>query len=213
MWQILKAELSYNRFYLGLSYIGTLALWLLYLVDASGLVQLFGLPVLFLALTLYTRGAKEKRERLHGILPVTAKQCGLAGWMLYVALFYIFILSGWAMQGLRERDNLANEYITFSGALTLIGLALGIIALLSINADLKYHAQHKYRRLTAPLLLCALPLYISVKFFLLQNPATYDRVRDLFFYTPAIAGAANIAAAGLVYLSVVIHSGSRSCLR
>jgi len=210
MWHLIKAELSYNRLYLALSYLGVLGLWLLYLIDPSGLTQLFGVPTMFLMLTLFTRGGKEKRERLHAILPVAIKRRGSAGWLLYAILFYLVILSGWAMQSLRERADLANEYITFSGALTLIGLTLSIIALAGMHSDLKYHPQSKYRRLTALLLLSVLPLYLAFKFTVLQNQYTYEFVRDLLFYSPIVAVVANIVAAALMSVSVGIYMGRKS---
>jgi len=212
MWHLIKAELSYNRLHLALSYLGTLGLWFLYLFDPSGMVQLFGVPTLFLMLTLFSRGVKEKRERLHTILPVAIKQRGVAGWLLYAPLFYLFILSGWTMQLLRERADLANEYITFSGALALIGLTLGILALAGIHSDLKYHGKIKYRRLTAVILLSLLPLYFVSNFPLLQNQQTNEFVRDVLFYKPAGAVVANIAGAALMYLSVVIYAGRKSYL-
>jgi len=212
MWHIIKAELSYNRLYLMMSFLGTLGLWFLYLFDPSGMVQLFGVPTLFLMVTLFTRGTKEKRERLHGILPVAIKRRGSAGWLLYAILFYLVILSGWTMQLLRERAALANEYITFSGALTLIGLTLGIIALAGIHADLKYHSQSKYRRLTGLLLWSVAPLYLAFKLTRLQNQQIYELVRDVLFYTPAVAVVANIAGAALMYLSSVIYAGRKSYL-
>jgi len=212
MWHLIKAELSYNRLYLTMSYLGTLGLWFLYLFDPSGMVQLFGVPTLFLMLTLFTRGVKEKRERLHAILPVAIKRRGFAGWLLYAPLFYLVILSGWTMQWLRERAALANEYIPFAGALTLIGLTLGIVALAGIHADLKYHSQSKYRRLTGLLLWSVVPLYLAFKLTRLQNQQAYEFVRDLLFYTPVVAVMANIAGAALVYLSVVIYNERNSYL-
>jgi len=212
MWHLIKAELSYNRLHLALSYLGTLGLWFLYLFDPSGMVQLFGVPTLFLMLSLFTRGVKEKRERLHAILPITIKRRGVAGWLLYAPLFYLIILSGWTMQLLRERAALANEYITFSGALALIGLTLGIIALAGIHSDLKYHSQSQYRRLTGLLLWSVAPLYLAFKLTRLQNQQTYEFVRELLFYTPMVAVVANIVGAILVYLSVVIYSERKSYL-
>jgi len=212
MWHLIKAELSYNRLYLALSYLGTLGLWSLYLFDPSGMVQLFGVPTLFLMLTLFTRGVKEKRERLHATLPVATKQRGVAGWLVYAPLFYLFILSGWTMQLLRERADLANEYITFSGALTLIGVTLSIIALAGINSDLKYHGKIKYRRLTTAILLSLLSLYFVSNFIFLKNQRACEFVREVLFYTPIVAVVANIIGAALVYLSVVIYAGRQSYL-
>jgi len=212
MWHIIKAELSYNRLYLTMGFLGTLGLWFLYLFDPSGMVQLFGVPTLFLMLTLFSRGVKEKRERLHGILPVAIKRRGAAGWLLYAPLFYLVILSGWTMQLLRERTALANEYITFSGALTLIGLTLGIVALAGIHSDLKCHPQSQYRRLTGLLLWSVAPLYLAFKLTRLQNQQTYEFVRDVLFYTPVVAVVANCVGAALMYLSVVIYAERKSYL-
>jgi hypothetical protein len=54
-------------------------------------------------IALFTRAAKEKRERFHALLPVPIKQRSFGSLLWYAALFHADILSGWATPFLRER--------------------------------------------------------------------------------------------------------------
>jgi hypothetical protein len=106
--------------------------------------QLFGIPALFLMIALFTRAAKEKRQRFHALLPVPVKHRSLASLLSCAALFHAGILSGWATQFLRERAALANELITFWGVLTLNGLAISIFFLIAIRFDLKHYLENVF---------------------------------------------------------------------
>jgi hypothetical protein len=216
MWQIIKAELTYNRIFLVSLYFATLGMWVFYLFDPAGLFQLFGIPGLFLMIALFTGAAKEKRERFHALLPVSLKYYRLTGLLMYAVLFHAGILSGWATQFLRERAALANEFITFWGVLTLNGLAIGIFFLVAIRFDLKHYTEKKYLGIAntalAAALLMTFSVYFLAKFNAHNNRAIYEFIRDLVFYSPAVAVAANVVCAGLMYSSLVIYAGRKSYL-
>jgi len=216
MWSIIKAELSYNRIFLVSLYLATLGMWVFYLFDPAGLFQLFGIPGLFLMIALFTGAAKEKRERFHALLPVSLEHRRLAGLLTYAVLFHAGILSGWATQFLRDRATLANEFITFCGVLTLNGLTIGIFFLVAIRFDLKHHTGKKYLWITnaavAAAVLATFSLYFLAKFSADNNRAIYELIRDLAFYSPAVAVATNVACAGLMYLSMVVYAGRKSYL-
>ncbi len=216
MWQIIKAELRYNRIFLVSLYFATLGMWVLYLFDPAGLFQLFGIPGLFLMIALFTGATKEKRERFHALLPVSLKHCRIAGLLSYAVLFHAGILSGWATQFLRERAALANEFITFWGVLTLNGLTISIFFILAIRFDLKNYAEKKYLWIANTALVAALlvtfSVYFLAKFSSNNNRAIYELIRDFAFYSPAVAVAINVVCAGLMYLSVVIYTGRKSYL-
>lgn len=125
----------------------------------------------------------------------------------YAALFHAGILSGWAAQFLRERAALANEFITFWGVLTLNGLAISIFFLIAICFDLKHYHEKKYLWIANTTLAAALLMTFSLPFL-----AKYEFIRALMFYSPAVALAANVACAGLMYLSMVIYAGRKSYL-
>lgn len=216
MWPIIKAELRYNRIFLVSLYFTTVGMWVFYLFDPAGIFQLFGIPGLFLMIALFTGAAKEKRERFHALLPVSLKHYRLAGLLMYAVLFHAGILSGWATQFLRERVALANEFITFWGVLTLNGLTIGIFFLVAIRFDLKHHNEKKYLWIAnaalAAAVLVTFSLYFLAKFSADDNRAIYELIRDLAFYSPAVAVAANAVCAGLMYLSTVIYARRKSYL-
>lgn len=212
MWQILKAELSYNRLYLAFGYLFTIGIWVAYLFDAAGVLFLFGGPAFFLLLALFSRAQKEKRERLHGMLPIAIKQRGRAGLWLYAGLFNAFTLTTWSTQFLRERAALANEFITFSGVLTLNGLTLSVVGLLSIYLDLQHHPHRRYRRLLAPVLGSVIPVYFAFKIAYQQNQEIYDRARDLVLYSPLAAVIAAMVCIGILYFSLTVYAGRKSYL-
>jgi hypothetical protein len=216
MWPLIKAELSYNRIFLVSLYLAIIGMWVIYLFDPAGIFQLFGIPALFLIIALFTRAAKEKRQRFHTLLPVPIKQRSLAGLLSYAALFYIGILSGWATQFLRERGDLANEFITIWGVLTLNGLAIGIFFLIAIRFDLKHYDEKKYlwiaNTMLAAALLMTFSFYFLAKFSAHNNRAIYELIRNFVFYFPAVAVAANVVCAGLMYLSMAVYAGRKSYL-
>ncbi len=216
MWQIIKAELTYNRIFLVSLYFATLGMWVFYLFDPAGIFQLFGIPGLFLMIALFTGAAKEKRERFHALLPVSLKHYRLTGLLMYAVLFHAGILSGWATQLLRERAALANEFITFWGVLTLSGLTIGIFILIAIRFDLKHHTEKKYLWIAntaiAAALLVTFSLYFFAKFSAHYNRALYELIHDFAFYSPTVAVAINVVCAGLMRLSMAIYAGRRSYL-
>lgn len=212
MWQIIKAELSYNWLYLVFVYLFTVGIWVAYLFDAAGMIFLLGGPAFFLLLALFTRAQKEKRERLHGILPIAIKLRGRAGLWLYAVIFNIMTLSGWSTQFLREHAALANEFITFSGVLTLNGLTLSIVGLLGLYFDLQHHPHRKYRRLLAPLLGSVIPLYFAFKIAYQQNREIYDRAHDLVLYSPLAAVIVAMVCIGILYFSLTVYTGRKSYL-
>ena len=216
MWQIIKAELSYNGPLLLAFYLVTLGIWLAYLFDAGGILQLFAVPAFFLMIALFTGATKEKRERFHALLPVCLKHRSLASLLPYIVLFHTTMLSSWAVQFLRERTALANEFITFWGVLTLNGLSIGIFFLLAIRLDLKHYTEKKYLWIADTALVAALlltfSLYFLAKFSAHHDPALYALIRDLVLYSPLVAVTTNVACAGLLYLSMAVYAGRKSYL-
>ncbi|GEM_PF-4210472 len=202
---LIKAELSYNRIFLASLYLATIGMWVIYLFDPAGMFQLFGIPALLLMIALFTRANKEKRQRFHTLLPVSIKQRGLAGLLSYAALFYIGILSGWVTQFLRA--DLANEFVTFWGVLTLNGLAISICFLIVIHSDLQKYSNKKYLWI-ADVILAATSL-MTISFIFL---AKYEFIRNLVFYSPIVAVATNVVCAGLMRLSMAVYAGRKSYL-
>jgi hypothetical protein len=215
MWRIIKAELSYNRTYLLLACVATIGMWFSYVFDPAGMFQLFGVPAFFLMPALYHVGIKEHRERFWGVLPVPVRHRGLAWSLPFAALFHVGVVSAWMTQFLRTPDQLANEFITFSGVLTLNGITIGIVFIVIIRFGLEYKKRpHRWiaNILLWIVLLGGVLLFFSFKISFQRHPEFHAFIRDLLFHSPAVAVIANLVCAGLMYLSTVVYARRKSYL-
>jgi hypothetical protein len=205
MWQILKAEIRYNLIYLLGVYIAAFGIWALYLFDPSGMLPLFSVTALFLAMAIFTRAIKEKRERLHTLLPVPIKQRSATGLLLFAVLFHIYLISLWPMQLFFKRTELANEYIPFWGLLALNGLTIAIMFIITIRLNLNFYHHRKYQWIANAILVAAVVSYILFKIVSHQNQEIYVFMRDFLFYSPSVAIIVNLFCAGLMHLAVAIY--------
>jgi hypothetical protein len=215
MWRIIKAELSYNRAYLLMAYVATVGMWFAYIFDPAGMFQVFGVPAFFLMPALFHRGIQERRERLLALLPAPVRERSLALLLPFVIFFHVGVLSAWVMQFLRALDELANEFITLSGVLTLNAIIAGAVYIVVIRFSLAFN-KRAYRWaaniLLGVFLVGVVLLFFSFKISLQQNPEFYVRLRDFIFHSPALAVAANAACAGLIYLSMIVRARCKSYL-
>lgn len=215
MWRIIKTELSYNRIYLLSAYVATIGMWFSYVFDPAGMFQLFGVPAFFLMAALYHFGIKERRERFLALLPVPVRHRSLALLLPFAILFHVGVLSAWMTQFLRAPDELANEFITLSGVLTLNGITIGIVFMVGIRFSFNY-SKSAYRWIANIVLwivlLGGILLFFSFKISFQRHPEFYGFIRDFLFHSPAVAVIANLVCAGLMYLSTVIHAGRKSFL-
>jgi len=215
MWRIIKAEFGYNRIYLVLACVATIGMWFVYVFDPAGMFQLFGVPAFFLMPALYHFGIKERRERFFALLPVPVKHRSLALLLPFTTLFHAVILSAWLTQFLRAPDELANEYITLGGVLTLNGITISIVFIVGIRFSLDFN-KRKYRWLANILLwvfiVGGVLLFFSFKISFQRSPEFYVLIRDFIFHSPAVAVAVNAVCAGLMFLSVLVYARRKSYL-
>ena len=215
MWQIIKAELRYNQMYLLLAYAATVGMWFAYIFDPAGMFQVFGVPAFFLMPALFHRGIQERRERLLALLPVPAQRRSLALLLPFAILFNFAILAAWMTQFLRAPEELANEFITLSGVLTLNAIIIGAVYIAGIRFSLAFN-NRAYRRATNIVLwiflVGVISLFFSFKISLQHNPEFYTRLREYIFHSPVIAIAANSVSAGLIYRCVILHARRKSYL-
>ena len=215
MWQIIKAELRYNQMYLLLAYAATVGMWFAYIFDPAGMFQVFGVPAFFLMPALFHRGIQERRERLLALLPVPAQRRSLALLLPFAILFNFVILAAWMTQFLRAPEELANEFITLSGVLTLNAIIIGAVYIAGIRFSLAFN-NRAYRRATNIVLwiflVGVISLFFSFKISLQHNPEFYTRLREYIFHSPVIAIAANSVSAGLIYRCVILHARRKSYL-
>lgn len=215
MWQIIKAELRYNRMYLLLAYAATVGMWFAYIFDPAGMFQVFGVPAFFLMPALFHRSIQERRERLLALLPVPAQRRSLALLLPFAIFFNFAILATWMTQFLRAPEELANEFITLSGVLTLNAIIIGAVYMAGIRFSLSFN-NNTHRWATNIVLwiflVGVISLFFSFKISLQHNPEFYTRLREYIFHSPMIAIVANIVSAGLIYLCVILHARRKSYL-
>jgi hypothetical protein len=215
MWPIIKAELRYNRIYLLSAYVATIGMWFSYIFDPAGMFQLFGVPSFFLLAALYHFGVKERRERLLALLPVPVRHRSLALALPFAILFHAGALSAWTAQFLRAPDELANEFITLSGVLTLNGITIGLVFIIIIRLSLNFNKSvHRWiaNILLWIILISGILLFFSFKISFQRYPEFYTLIRSLLFHSPAVAVITNLVCAGLMYLSMVVYAGRKSYL-
>jgi uncharacterized protein YacL len=190
-------------------------MWFAYVFDPAGMFQLFGVPAFFLMAALYHFGVKERRERFLALLPAPVRHRGLAWLLPFVFFFHAGVLSGWTVQLLRARDELANEFITLSGVLALNGITICLVFMIIIRLSLNFNKRaHRWIANISLwiLLLAGILLFFSFKISFQQHPELHALIRDFLFHSPVLAVLANLVCAGLMYLSMVVHARRRSYL-
>jgi hypothetical protein len=215
MWRIIKAELSYNRAYLAMAYVATIGMWFAYVFDPAGIFQLFGVPAFLLMPAFYHFGIKERRERFLALLPAPVRHRGLALLLPFAILFHAGVLSAWMTQFLRAPDELANEFITLCGVLTLNGITIGIVFIVGIRFSLNLNKRgHRWiaNIVLWIVLLGGILLFLSFKISFARNPEFYAFIRDFLFHSPVVAVIANLVCAGLMYLSMIVYARRQSYL-
>lgn len=216
MWRIIKAELRYNRAYLVMAYVATIGMWFAYVFDPAGMLQVFGVPAFFLMPALYHFGINERRERFLALLPVPVRRRSLALLLPFALLFHAEVLMAWWLtQFLRAPDELANEFITWGGVVTLNAITICVVYIVGIRFGLTFNKRaHRWAAniVLWIFLLGGILLFFSFKISFQRHPEFYASLRDFIFYSPAVAVAANVVGAGLIYLSMIIHAGRKSYL-
>ncbi len=200
MWPLVKALISYNRRLLAAAYLTTAVIWGAYIFDPASKIMLFGVPAVFLNIALFISGVKEKRERLHALLPIPIAQRGLAKTLSFAALFHLALFSLWPLQHLVARARMANEFITFPGLLALSGITIAIFLLIAIRFDLPHNSKRGSKWLANSVLAIALSSVLALRLAVEIRPAVYDALLRLTFETPFVALAANLLCAGLFFL-------------
>lgn len=215
MWKIIKAELSYNRIYLVSAYLATIGMWFAYVFDPAGMFQVFGVPAFFLMAAVYHFGIRERRERYLTLLPVPVKHRSLALVLPFAILFHAAVLSAWLTQFLRAPDELANEFITLSGVLTLNSITISIELIVGIRFSLNF-SKRRYRWIANLVMwmfiLGGILLFLSFKIGFHGDPEFYVLYRNFIFHSPAVAAIATILCAGLIYVNAIVYTRHTSYL-
>lgn len=215
MWQIVNAELRYNRFYLATAFLATIGMWFAYVFDPAGLFQLFAVPAFFFMAAIFHFAIRERRERFFALIPVAPRQRSLALLLPFAILLHAAIVTAWAVQFYLASTDLANEYISIIGVLALNGITMCIVFLMSLRFNLNV-GNRKYRWLAnlfwGIVLLGGILLFFSFKISFQQNPEFYIGLRHLIFHSPAVAVAANAIGGGLMYFNATVYARRRSYL-
>lgn len=205
MWKIIKAEFRYNRIGLLFTFLIAYAIYTIYLLDPVRIFPLFFF-VFPLGSVLFGSMKREKRERIFAVLPILIKQRGLAGPVLFIILYYIIMISIWLAELLIERVELANEYHTHWGIMSLIGVTLSLAILFVIHRDLKFFQLKIYRWITGLSFLVFATIFMLIYFGWRINTPIGDGIRILFFEFPAGAILMNLICLVLLYLKIIIYN-------
>jgi hypothetical protein len=195
MWKLLKAEFIYDRFVIGIGFSLVLTVSVVFLLlGGSDLPK--SIPayraVLFCSaaivwLTALVKLQKEKRERMHSLVPVTRHTTGLSR-QLYLILFWsviasLYLLCNWIVKGNRlgPADLLVLASIT--------GMVLLANALTFLQKDLRYLFTGKFAKLILSvlffILICAGYFIFIISVMSFEVRPSFDalriEMRTLFF--------------------------------
>jgi hypothetical protein len=219
MWKILKTELRYHKMTITAAYAAG-ALFLLVAVF-SGLLKRMDSPkatwslmsvvtsaYIFLLIHIGSYDEKEKRERLHALLPIPRRKLGIARMALLILLqagFSIIWVIGVMAAG--KGPELAYLYYMLSSN----AFFCLVVVLIAIFLDLGHFGQKKYRRIFASL--WALLVILIIWLTLAGKIIPVLEYIFLPYTTPAGAAVFVLLAAGLSYLDVVIYTRRKSYLK
>lgn len=200
MWQLLKADLMYNKFILIFSYILAVP-FLVFSWEGDGdtsilekahfiLISMFVLAILVIIIknSIYSQ---EKRTRLFAGLPIPAWQAGISR-LFFLIIFWIgMLILFWVTKWFLQPGDTTGDSVIFWGMLYATGAIVIINGLYLMLGDLKYcfglgprYPNHKTTHIDFPQILACgtvtgLVLYILNLFIL--NPNFLQKPSNWFF--------------------------------
>ena len=204
MWQILKADLSYNKFGFLIAY--ALAL----IIHFGGFYPQIASSTIIFFITIGIMGSasdKEKRNRLYSLLPIPIKQLAFVrlAFVIVFQLGFVVILVNHFLSTYFGKDNSA-----FWSILVANGFILSWINVFIIYSELGFFNKKKYRLtflgiIAVVLILIALMLYLGYlrTFFVIST-----EIRK----TPIDALILNVICFCMFYISYVLFIRRKSYL-
>ena len=146
MWQILKAEISYNRFGLGIAFTIILLFFFATLYfSVEGVYTFMPNSVIAFAIAMAAMGSesdKEKRDRLYALLPQTLNQHSIVR-LLFMLLFQLTIFCLWL--AVYFLINFAEDPSAIWTMISFNAFVIITITLFAIYGDLGHFLTQKYR--------------------------------------------------------------------
>lgn len=204
MWQILKAELSYNISGFIIAYVLALIVQIgeFYTQVTSSML------IFFIAIGIMGSASdKEKRDRFHSLLPIPIKQLAFIR-MAFVIIFqlgFLVILTSHFLSTYFGKDNSA-----FWTILIANGLILCFINIFIIYTELGFFNTKKYRFILLGIIaIILIDLALAVYLGLFR---TVFVVGSSFAKSPLIALVFNLVCFSMFYLSYVLFIRRKSYL-
>lgn len=204
MWQILKAELAYNKFGILIAYVLALIIQIgdFYTQIASSMI------IFFIAIGIMgSESDKEKRDRFHSLLPIPIKQLAFIR-TVFVIIFqlgFLVILISHFLSTYFGKDNSALWSILVAN-----GFILSVINIFIIYTELGFFGKKKYKFIflgiiAIILIALALALYLGFlrKFFVIGPDFAKSPIDALIF---------NLICFGMFYLSYALFIRRKSFL-
>jgi len=146
MWQILKAEISYDRFGLGIAFTIILLFFFATLYfSVEGVYTFMPNSVIAFAIAMAAMGSesdKEKRDRLYALLPRTLKQHSIVR-LLFMLLFQLTIFCLWL--AVYFLINFGEDPSAIWTMISFNAFVIITITLFAIYGDLGHFLTQKYR--------------------------------------------------------------------
>ncbi len=146
MWKILKAEISYNRFGLGIAFTIILLFFFATLYfSVEGVYTFMPNSVIAFAIAMAAMGSesdKEKRDRLYALLPQTLNQHSIVR-LLFMLLFQLTIFCLWL--AVYFLINFAEDPSAIWTMISFNAFVIITITLFAIYGDLGHFLTQKYR--------------------------------------------------------------------
>jgi hypothetical protein len=204
MWQILKAELAYNKFGFLIAYV--LAL----IIQIGEFYTLIASPMIIFFIAIGIMGSasdKEKRERFHSLLPISIKRRAFIrlAFVIVFQLGFLVIQFSHFFSTYFGKDNSA-----FWSILVGNGFILSVINIFIIYTDLGYFNTKKYRLIflcIIAIILIALALILFLGFL-----RSVFVMGSNFAKSPLDALIVNLICFGMFYLSYVLFIRRKSYL-
>ena len=220
MWRLVKAEFSYNRINIVVAFLFISIFLYIMIYDWPGPLKSFTFSMWFayvgesVGIGIFIRSAKsrkhkEKRERMHVLLPLSTKQIALSRivlpilfWMGFIFWFWLNIL---IFRG--ESIDMTIAWVIFA----ITGHYLCFNAAIYINYDLDYYLIEKRKAALQKIIsICWIVVLVSLLllFFMgvldREGPSLITSLRDYLFFS--LWGAFGFLAIGLLStcLSIII---------
>jgi len=226
MWRLLRAEFSYNKANISLVFLFICIFLYIMIYDWPGPLKSITFSMWFayvgesVGIGIFIRSAKsrkhkEKRERMHVLLPLSTKQIALSRIVLPILFWMGFIFWFWLNILIFRGENIDTTIVWVIFSIT--GHYLCFNAAVYINYDLDYYLIEKRKKVLLKIIsICWIAALASILLWFFmgaldrEGPSLIRSLREYLFFSPW--GAFGFLAIGLLstYLCLIIFMKRRS---